>query len=158
MGLPLDDIDAGGANRMRLGYANMVRTADGFDRIHQRTVSGDAALTKQIRDFIPTVHRTTVGGTTDQRPFDEPTLGLVGMWTLGGGANPHFAMALGHLMESVQQRRIAWDAVSVRPSSSADQPGLLACRTAAIEAGVIAARSCFRPRRWSSRRGVTAAR
>src|SRR5262249_53255141 len=28
-------------------------------------------------------------------PFDEPTLGIVGMWRLGGGAHPYFAVALG---------------------------------------------------------------
>ena len=40
--------------------------------------------------------------------FDQPTLGVVGMWIYGGGPNPHFAMALGQLMERVGQRRIAW--------------------------------------------------
>ena len=28
-------------------------------------------------------------------PFDEPVLGVIGMWTLGGGPNPHSALALG---------------------------------------------------------------
>jgi hypothetical protein len=41
-------------------------------------------------------------------PFDEPTLGIVGMWRLGGGANPHFALALGEIMMRVGQRYIAW--------------------------------------------------
>ena len=26
-------------------------------------------------------------------PFDEPTLAILGMWTMGGGPNPHFALA-----------------------------------------------------------------
>lgn len=43
-------------------------------------------------------------------PFDEPTLGILGMWMLGGGPNPHFALALGSIMERVGQRRLAWDA------------------------------------------------
>ncbi|MCB9544829.1 MAG: hypothetical protein H6706_02930 [Myxococcales bacterium] len=43
-------------------------------------------------------------------PFDEPTLGLLGMWMLGGGPNPHSALALGHLMEAARQPRIAWAA------------------------------------------------
>jgi hypothetical protein len=43
-------------------------------------------------------------------PFDEPTLGIVGMWRLGGGANPHFALALGEIMIRVGQRYIAWTA------------------------------------------------
>jgi hypothetical protein len=41
-------------------------------------------------------------------PFDEPTLGIIGMWRLGGGANPHFALALGEIMMRVGQRQIAW--------------------------------------------------
>ncbi len=41
-------------------------------------------------------------------PFDEPTLGIVGMWRLGGGASPHFALALGEIMLRVGQRYIAW--------------------------------------------------
>jgi hypothetical protein len=41
-------------------------------------------------------------------PFDEPALGIVGMWRLGGGAHPHFALALGEIMVRVGQRYIAW--------------------------------------------------
>ncbi len=41
-------------------------------------------------------------------PFDEPCLGIIGMWRLGGGANPHFALALGEIMMRVGQRYIAW--------------------------------------------------
>lgn len=41
-------------------------------------------------------------------PFDEPALGIVGMWRLGGGANPHFALALAEIMLRVGQRHIAW--------------------------------------------------
>jgi hypothetical protein len=43
-------------------------------------------------------------------PFDEPCLGIIGMWRLGGGANPHFALALGETMMHVNQRRLAWAA------------------------------------------------
>ncbi|KAJ3084018.1 Carboxy-terminal domain (CTD) phosphatase, partial [Quaeritorhiza haematococci] len=42
--------------------------------------------------------------------FDEPTLGMIGMWRQGGGANPHFALALGETMLRVGQRSIAWTA------------------------------------------------
>ena len=42
--------------------------------------------------------------------FDEPTLGIIGMWRLGGGANPHFALALGEIMMRVGQRYLAWTA------------------------------------------------
>jgi hypothetical protein len=43
-------------------------------------------------------------------PFDEPALGIIGMWTMGGGPNPHFALALGCMMEEVGQPSIAWEA------------------------------------------------
>jgi hypothetical protein len=43
-------------------------------------------------------------------PFDEPTLGIIGMWRLGSGANPYFALALGEIMLRVGQRYIAWTA------------------------------------------------
>jgi hypothetical protein len=43
-------------------------------------------------------------------PFDEPVLGIIGMWRQGGGANPHFNLALGETMLRVGQRYIAWAA------------------------------------------------
>jgi len=52
-------------------------------------------------ESVATSHRAPV-------PFDEPTLGIIGMWRLGGGANPHFALALGEIMMRVGQRYIAW--------------------------------------------------
>src|SRR5262249_37386001 len=52
---------------------------------------------------VKTTHRGPV-------PFDEPTLGIIGMWRAGGGANPHFALALGEIMMRVGQRDIAWNA------------------------------------------------
>ncbi|MDX2035160.1 MAG: hypothetical protein SFX72_00815 [Isosphaeraceae bacterium] len=39
--------------------------------------------------------------------FDEPMLGILGMWRQGGGANPHFAVAIGETMSRVGQRFIA---------------------------------------------------
>src|SRR5262245_58852442 len=42
--------------------------------------------------------------------FDEPALGIVGMWRQGGGANPYFALALGEIMARVGQRYLAWTA------------------------------------------------
>ncbi|HVK12481.1 MAG TPA: hypothetical protein VM597_27270 [Gemmataceae bacterium] len=41
-------------------------------------------------------------------PFDEPCLGMIGMWRQGGGANPHFALSLGEIMLRVGQRYLAW--------------------------------------------------
>jgi len=43
-------------------------------------------------------------------PFDEPVLGIIGMWRQGGGASPHFALALGETMLRVGQRFLAWSA------------------------------------------------
>jgi hypothetical protein len=40
--------------------------------------------------------------------FDESALGIIGMWRLGGGANPHFALALGEIAVRVGQFHIAW--------------------------------------------------
>ena len=53
-------------------------------------------------------------------PFDEPTLGIIGMWRQGGGANPHFALALGETMLRVGQRYLAWEAFE-RASRMADR-------------------------------------
>lgn len=41
--------------------------------------------------------------------FDEPVLGVIGMWTMGGGPNAHFALALAKLMEDAGQWEIAWN-------------------------------------------------
>ncbi len=50
------------------------------------------------------------GADAEGAPFDEPVLGVLGMWMLGGGANPHSAAALGDVMERMEQRRIAFAA------------------------------------------------
>ena len=53
---------------------------------------------------------TRVGGGEGKQgvPFDEPVLGIIGMWRLGGGANPYFSLALAEIMLRVGQRYIAW--------------------------------------------------
>ncbi len=72
--------------------------------------------TKQFRDLITTVGAeaswTDSVKTEHKRPvaFDEPALGIVGMWRMGSGANPHFALSLGEIMLRVGQRYIAWTA------------------------------------------------
>lgn len=43
-------------------------------------------------------------------PFDEPMLGIIGMWRQGGGANPHFSLAIAETMLRVGQRFMAWKA------------------------------------------------
>lgn len=42
--------------------------------------------------------------------FDEPAMGIIGMWRQGGGANPHFALALGETLLRTGQRYVAWAA------------------------------------------------
>jgi hypothetical protein len=72
----------------------------------------------EVREQVP-----RVGGGRDGRgavPFDEPVLGIVGMWREGGGANPHFALALGEIMIRVGQRFLAWEAFE-RASRLADR-------------------------------------
>ncbi len=85
---------------------------------------------------VPTSHQKPV-------PFDEPTLGIIGMWRLGGGANPHFARTLGEIMVRVGQRYIAWcayeRAVEMKdrfwPDPAIQEQFITHCRTrqAAIE-------------------------
>ena len=58
-----------------------------------------------IRDYI-----THIGPEETGVPFDEPVLGIIGMWREGGGANPHFSLALAETMLRVGQRYIAWKA------------------------------------------------
>lgn len=70
---------------------------DGFRRMIQ-TVGAEPGWTKTVKSW----HRDPV-------PFDEPTLGIIGMWRLGGGANPFFAIALGETMLRVGQTYNAWN-------------------------------------------------
>lgn len=69
----------------------------------------------QIRSHITTVGADEVwcaaipGTLPSAVPFDQPVLGILGMWTLGGGANPHFALCLATVMESVGQGTLAWE-------------------------------------------------
>jgi hypothetical protein len=79
----------------------------GYDRetsliIEGRPTDASSFSRETLRNWITRV------GDPAAIPFDEPTLGIVGMWRLGGGANPHFALALGEIMMRVGQRHIAW--------------------------------------------------
>jgi hypothetical protein len=69
------------------------------------------------RDCITRVgKRPALLPSTEQFPykegvaFDEPMLGIIGMWRQGGGANPHFSLCIGETMLRVGQRHIAWAA------------------------------------------------
>jgi hypothetical protein len=92
----------------------------GLDRetilvIEDRKIANSAGYSREaLRAWITRV------GDPRNIPFDEPTLGIVGMWRLGGGANPHFALALGEIMIRVGQRSIAWCAFE-RAATMADR-------------------------------------
>ncbi|MCA9050950.1 MAG: hypothetical protein KDA89_19570, partial [Planctomycetaceae bacterium] len=79
-----------------------------------------------IRDYVTTVGAEQGWSAVDVPsyqspvPFDEPVLGIIGMWRDGGGANPHFALALGETMLRVGQRYLAWNAFE-RASRMADR-------------------------------------
>lgn len=59
----------------------------------------DSAERKRARQLIPK---------DGAEPFDEPALGLLGMWWFGGGPNPHLALALAGIFERVGELDLAW--------------------------------------------------
>jgi len=59
----------------------------------------NAAERRSARSYIPKAGEVA---------FDEPALGLLGMWWYGGGPNPHLALALAGLMEDAGQLPLAW--------------------------------------------------
>jgi hypothetical protein len=106
----------------------------------QKTIEqrpGDEGIRKRIREEIPRVgaegdwDSATHTSCPEPVPFDEPVLGIIGMWRYGGGANPHFALALGETMARVGQLPLAWSAFERCARLVADKdPALLAhCRT-----------------------------
>lgn len=102
-------------------YAVLAQFRDD-EAFRQRLVDGprdhlNADLIERIRESIPLVMTSEREwmdhcGQDLRLPFtfDEPALAFVGIWTLGSGANPHFALALAHLMDGLGQRAIAWNA------------------------------------------------
>jgi len=101
----------GSSLRERRSYVRHVRFNGVDETLHPDTMSERREIRKQIRWLVRgegwleamSVDRPVV-------PFDRPVLGIVGMWRLGGGPNPHFALALGEIMLRVGQRHIAWEA------------------------------------------------
>ncbi len=73
-------------------------------------------LRSEYRSFIARLERAPEyrsyldGDEPETVPFDEPVLAIIGMWRLGGGPNPHFALALGEIMLRVGKPKIAWEA------------------------------------------------
>jgi hypothetical protein len=102
-----------GANRAAYAALNGEKHGwGGPDRVRERFITRVGAGAGWY-EAVPSSHQKPV-------PFDEPTLGIIGMWRLGGGANPHFAVALGEIMLRVGQRYIAWCAFE-RAAGMADR-------------------------------------
>jgi hypothetical protein len=106
VGDPLDDSaeDSRFGRSRRADFYNHTTSDSPADRrvIARRRltrVGGDPAWAAAVHPSTPT-----------PQAFDQPVLGMLGMWMLGGGPNPHFAIALGRIMERVGQRHIAWTA------------------------------------------------
>jgi hypothetical protein len=105
------DIDPS-MNRCMLEDGLMVRRLDEVaEFLRDPEHSGSSA---SLRSFITPVGAEedwamAVAGRNDKPvQFDEPVLGIVGMWRYGGGPNPLFALTLGEIMMRVGQRYIAW--------------------------------------------------
>jgi len=113
--------DSGAAFRSYTPYPFGVLTHLPEDE-YTRLVAGprspeDETFAERIRESIPVqpspekVWQEHLGqGLGLPTFFDEPALAMVGIWTLGSGANPHFALVFAHLMEGLNQPAIAWNA------------------------------------------------
>ena len=103
----------------------------GGNRVVAEFLAGKAAEERRqtMRKEITTVGaengaRKVVPSLSEPVPFDEPTLGIIGMWRLGGGAHPYFALALGEIMLRVGQRYLAWSAYQRSSKQSLNWPTL----------------------------------
>jgi len=112
--------------------AKVFRRADVFDRsgddyarpYFTGALMGGANQIARDRDNIKRVGTNSENSESSYKaqgfPFDEPMLGIIGMWRQGGGPNPHFAVCIGEVMLRVGQRYIAWTAFE-RASRMADR-------------------------------------
>lgn len=85
---------------------------------------------------------------TIAEPFDEPMLGIIGMWRQGGGANPHFCLAIAETMLRTGQRHIAWAAyerASLLAERFSPDPGLQTFLRDHCKARQAAIEETFRP-------------
>jgi hypothetical protein len=72
------------------------------DRLKMRSLISRVGIDKDWQGIVNSDYSVPM-------PFDEPTLAIIGMWTLGGGPNPHFALALARFMDEIGQSSIAWN-------------------------------------------------
>ncbi|MCA9058989.1 MAG: hypothetical protein KDA85_10835 [Planctomycetaceae bacterium] len=127
--LPLSEIMDREANWVELGYGRPTTPAFGQTRgeaeyvvpqLFEANVRPDDPTSwenlKAARQFITPIgaeagwEQVPITSFHQPVPFDEPMLGIIGMWRQGGGANPHFALAIGETMLRVGQRYLAWNA------------------------------------------------
>lgn len=108
-------------NRLDLPYEEMIghEYRGGYGRDYDTMYVADLASGRTVQDARERITKVgaeegweavAVPSHRSPAPFDEPALGIIGMWRQGGGANPHFALALGEVMLRVDQRLIAWAA------------------------------------------------
>lgn len=104
-------------------YGSDISGSDRWDRESGSDSKVRRRPNRDDRKFITTVGAEEGWSATPEHnkpvAFDEPVLGIIGMWRQGGGANPHFALALAETMLRVGQRIIAWEAFE-RTSRLAD--------------------------------------
>lgn len=110
-------------------YAGRSATAVAGYLKHARISSEEPVHGRLLQMLREPIARLGVEGTwttdvstslQEQPQFDEPVLGIIGMWRLGGGANPHFALALAGIMERVDRPALAW-ACYARAAELADR-------------------------------------
>ncbi len=109
-----------GAGVMHVFHSNLVDIQDRMPEYFQRGFAPEDPKNweqlKSLREFITQVGAegnwsdVNVPSHQEAVPFDEPMLGIIGMWRQGGGANPHFSLAIAETMLRVGQRHIAWTA------------------------------------------------
>jgi len=108
-------------NRLDLPYSEILRHGygDGYGRGYDSMYVAHLITGLTVQDARERIKKVgaeegweavAVPSHRSPAPFDEPALGIIGMWRQGGGANPHFALALGEIMLRVGQRSIAWSA------------------------------------------------
>jgi len=95
-------------------------------------------------------------------PFDEPVLGIIGMWRQGGGANPHFALALGgdhaagrpatHRLDGLRAGVADGRTVLARPRPAAGPPRPLPSQTGPDRGDAVGRAHATRPTAWLAAR------
>lgn len=133
-----DGSDAPYGNAVKIGYHRFLTEIEHRlpNFIHEDGAAANPDLwndAKELREWITVVGAegewtgVDVPSHREPVPFDEPMLGIIGMWRQGGGANPHFSLAIAETMLRVGQRFIAWKAyerTKIMAEQYSPNPGL----------------------------------